>query len=107
MSSLDIAEPKGAALKRLHQLRQKHALQHEQDFDELGESIANIVDDALEDVQENQHWKDLVKKYKTKQAVFAQVYQDKFTDTYEIEPRANCKVRLSLHKSLLKHLQMT
>ncbi len=42
-------------------------------------SIANIVNDALEDVQENQHWKDLVKKYKTKQAVFAQVYQDKFT----------------------------
>jgi hypothetical protein len=82
---LDIEEPKGAALKRLTQLRQKHALQHEQDFDELGESIANIVNDALEDVQENQQWKDLAKKYKTKQAVFAQVYQDKFTDTYEID----------------------
>ncbi|MBO7705646.1 MAG: hypothetical protein J6S68_08445, partial [Acinetobacter sp.] len=82
---LDIEEPKGAALKRLQKLRQKHALQHEQDFDELGESIANIVNDALEDVQENQQWKDLAKKYKTKQAVFAQVYQDKFTDTYEID----------------------
>ncbi len=34
---MDVAEPKGAALKRLNQLRQKHALQHEQDFDELGE----------------------------------------------------------------------
>ena len=82
---MDVAEPKGVALKRLNQLRQKHALQHEQDFDELGESIANIVNDALEDVQENQHWKDLAKKYKTKQAVFAQVYQEKFTDTYEID----------------------
>ncbi|MGL6034905.1 MAG: hypothetical protein ACRC0N_07550, partial [Acinetobacter johnsonii] len=82
---MDVAEPKGAALKRLTQLRQKHALQHEQDFDELGESIANIVNDALKDVQENQQWKDLAKKYKTKQAVFAQVYQDKFTDTYEID----------------------
>ena len=82
---MDVAEPKGVALKRLNQLRQKHALQHEQDFDELGESIANIVNDALEDVQENQQWKDLAKKYKTKQAVFAQVYQDKFTDTYEID----------------------
>lgn len=82
---MDVAEPKGAALKRLTQLRQKHALQHKQEFDELGESIANIVNDALENVQENQHWKDLAKKYKTKQAVFAQVYQDKFTDTYEID----------------------
>ncbi|PZO93898.1 MAG: hypothetical protein DI631_05525 [Acinetobacter johnsonii] len=82
---MDVAEPKGAALKRLTQLRQKHALQHKQDFDELGESIANIVNDALENVQENQHWKDLAKKYKTKQAVFAQVYQEKFTDTYEID----------------------
>ena len=82
---MDIAEPKGAALKRLNQLRQKHALQYEQDFDELGERVANIVEDALDEAQESQQWKDLVKKYKTKQALFAHVYQDKFTDTYEID----------------------
>ncbi len=94
---MDVAEPKGAALKRLTQLRQKHALQHEQDFDELGESIANIVNDALEDVQENQQWKDLAKKYKTKQAVFAQVYQDKFTDTYEIDQEQTAYLTQSAH----------
>ena len=82
---MDVAEPKGAALKRLTQLRQKHALQHEQDFDELGESITNIVNDALENVQENQHWKDLAKKYKTKQAVFAQVYAG-LLEEFLVEP---------------------
>lgn len=89
---MDVAEPKGAALKRLTQLRQKHALQHEQDFDELGESIANIVNDALEDVQENQQWKNLVKKYKTKQAVFAQVYQDEFKDMYSVDSEQTVKL---------------
>ena len=83
---MDIAEPKGSALKRLNQLRQKHVLQHQQDFDELGERVANIVEDALDEAQESQQWKDLVKKYKTKQALFAHVYQEKFTDSYEIEP---------------------
>ena len=89
---MDVAEPKGAALKRLTQLRQKHALQHEQDFDELGESIANIVNDALENVQENQQWKDLAKKYKTKQAVFAQVYQDEFKDMYSVDSEQTVKL---------------
>lgn len=89
---MDVAEPKGAVLKRLTQLRQKHALQHEQDFDELGESITNIVNDALEDAKENQHWKNLVKKYKTKQAVFAQVYQDEFKDMYSVDSEQTVKL---------------
>ena len=37
------------------------------------------------------------KKYKTKQAVFAQVYQDKFTDTYEIEPEQIAYLTQSAH----------
>lgn len=83
---LDIEEPKGVAAKRLNQLRQKHALLNSQDFDELGERVAGIVDDALEDAQKSQQWNDRIKKYKTKQAVFAQVYQEKFVDSYEVEP---------------------
>ena len=89
---LDIEEPKGAALKRLQKLRQKHALEQVQDFDALGKSVANIVDDALEDAKENQHWKNLVKKYKTKQAVFAQVYQDEFKDMYSVDSEQTVKL---------------
>lgn len=89
---LDIEEPKGAALKRLQKLRQKHALEQVQDFDALGKSLANIVDDALEDAKENQHWKNLVKKYKTKQAVFAQVYQDEFKDMYSVDSEQTVKL---------------
>ena len=89
---LDIEEPKGAGLKRLQKLRQKHALEQVQDFDALGKSVANIVDDALEDAKENQHWKNLVKKYKTKQAVFAQVYQDEFKDMYSVDSEQTVKL---------------
>lgn len=89
---LDIEEPKSAALKRLQKLRQKHALEQVQDFDALGKSVANIVDDALEDAKENQHWKNLVKKYKTKQAVFAQVYQDEFKDMYSVDSEQTVKL---------------
>lgn len=89
---LDIEEPKGAALKRLQKLRQKHALEQVQDFDALGKSVANIVDDAVEDAKENQHWKNLVKKYKTKQAVFAQVYQDEFKDMYSVDSEQTVKL---------------
>ncbi|WP_180118338.1 hypothetical protein [Acinetobacter sp. YH12096] len=80
-----LKEPTGNALKRLNQLRDKHALHRYQDFDDLGSSVNHYVQSGIGEYKAQVEWKQLQKTYKTDQAIFAHLYQQNFLASYELE----------------------
>ena len=79
-----LEEPKGKALTRLNNLKEKHKLLEPDQFDELGYSAARIVQEASEGAKEYQAWNKRIQQYKTPQAVFADYYIELFKDDYEL-----------------------
>lgn len=79
-----LEEPKGKALTRLNNLKEKHKLLDPDQFDELGYSAARIVQEASEGAKEYQAWNKRIQQYKTPQAVFADYYIELFKDDYEL-----------------------
>ena len=80
----DLEQPKGQALKRLNQLREKHALKSGHDFDGLGSTVNEYVQDGIADYKKQLEWNELKKKYRTEQAIFAQLYLQKYIDIYDV-----------------------
>ena len=80
-----LKEPTGQALKRLNQLRDKHALHRYQDFDDLGSSVNYYVQSGIGEYKGQAEWTQLKKTYKTKQAIFAHLYQKNFLENYELD----------------------
>ena len=80
-----LKEPTGQALKRLNQLRDKHALHRYQDFDDLGSSVNHYVQSGIGEYKGQAEWTQLKKTYKTKQAIFAHLYQKNFLENYELD----------------------
>ena len=81
----NLEQPKGNALKRLNQLREKHALKGDEDFDDLGSSVKHYMQEGIGKIKAQHEFKQLLKTYKTKQAVFAQLYQQKYLAMYDVE----------------------
>lgn len=81
----NLEQPKGNALKRLNQLREKHALKGDEDFDDLGSSVKHYMQEGIGKIKTQREFKQLLKTYKTKQAVFAQLYQQKYLAMYDVE----------------------
>ena len=81
----NLEQPKGNALKRLNQLREKHALKGDEDFDDLGSSVKYYMQEGIGKIKAQHEFKQLLKTYKTKQAVFAQLYQQKYLAMYDVE----------------------
>ncbi|OTG89635.1 hypothetical protein [Acinetobacter sp. ANC 3813] len=80
----DLSKPKGAALVRLNQLADKHQLKNSDSFASMGYAVKQIVDDATEDYLEQRDWTKHIKQHKTRQAVFAVYYAERFADEYEL-----------------------
>lgn len=81
----NLEQPKGNALKRLNQLREKHALKGDDDFEDLGSSVKHYMQEGIGEIKAQHEFKQLLKTYKTKQAVFAQLYQQKYLAMYDVE----------------------
>lgn len=81
----NLEQPKGNALKRLNQLREKHTLKGDDDFDDLGSSVKHYMQEGIGKIKAQHEFKQLLKTYKTKQAVFAQLYQQKYLAMYDVE----------------------
>lgn len=79
-----LEEPKGKALTRLNALKQKHKLLEPDQFDDLGYSVARIVQDASAGAEERQAWNKRMQQYKTPQALFAHYYAELFKDDYDL-----------------------
>ena len=81
----DLDKPKGNALKRLNQLREKHVLNTYEDFDDLGSTVRAYMQEGIREAKEKHEFNQLLKTYKTKQAIFAQLYQQKYLAMYDLE----------------------
>ena len=72
-------------MKRLNQLREKHALKGDDDFEDLGSSVKHYMQEGIGKIKAQHEFKQLLKTYKTKQAVFAQLYQQKYLAMYDVK----------------------
>jgi len=78
--------PKGQVLKQIEVLKKKHHLEDDHQYDdELGNSIDTIVVGALKSKQSVLEIQNMLKKYKTTEAVFAQYYMQKFEAENDVE----------------------
>lgn len=85
-SDEEIYNPKGQALKQIQALQKKHHLEDDHQYDDgLGNAVDEIVAKVWKDKQSVLEIQNLVKKYKTTEAVFAQYYMQKFEAENEIE----------------------
>lgn len=85
-SDEEIYNPKGQALKQIQALQKKHHLEDDHQYDDgLGNAVDEIVTKIWKDKQSVLEIQNLVKKYKTTEAVFAQYYMQKFEAENEIE----------------------
>lgn len=81
-----IYNPKGQTLKQIQALQKKHHLEDDHQYDDgLGNAVDEIVAKVWKDKQSVLEIQNLVKKYKTTEAVFAQYYMQKFEAENEIE----------------------
>ena len=81
-----IYNPKGQALKQIQALQKKHHLEDDHQYDDgLGNAVDEIVAKIWKDKQSVLEIQNLVKKYKTTEAVFVQYYMQKFEAENEIE----------------------
>ncbi len=90
-SDEEIYNPTGKMLKQIEGFKKKHHLEDDHQYDdELGNAIDSIVAKAMTSKQDIVKIQDLVKKYKTAEAVFAHYYMQQFEldNTVEKEQRA-------------------
>lgn len=85
-SDEDIYNPKGQALKQIEALQKKHHLEEDEQFDhDLGNDVDDIVTSAMAAQKSVNEMQQLVKKYKTTEAVFAYYYTQKFEEENGVE----------------------
>lgn len=81
-----VYNPKGEALKQIEALKKKHHLEDDRQYDDtLGNSVNNIVTDAMKSKQNVLDIQKLQKQYKTTEAVFAQYYTQQFEAENKVE----------------------
>ncbi|WP_372403937.1 hypothetical protein ACDW34_02365 [Acinetobacter piscicola] len=85
-SDEDIYNPKGQALKHIEALKKKHHLEEDEQFDhDLGNDVDDIVVAAMTAQKSVIEMQQLLKKYKTTEAVFAHYYAEKFEQENGLE----------------------
>ncbi|MEG0483400.1 MAG: hypothetical protein RR569_09865 [Acinetobacter sp.] len=81
-----VYNPKGNAFKHIEALQKKHHLEDDHQYDDtLGNSVNNIVTDAMKAKQNVLDIQKLQKQYKTTEAVFAQYYTQQFEAENKVE----------------------
>lgn len=97
-SDEDIYNPKGQALKHIEALKKKHHLEADEQFDhDLGNDVDDLVVAAITAQKSVTEMQQLLKKYKTTEAVFAHYYAQKFEEENDLDAEQQAEFKKTVN----------
>lgn len=97
-SDEDIYNPKGQALKHIEALKKKHHLEADEQFDhDLGNDVDDLVVAAITAQKSVTEIQQVLKKYKTTEAVFAHYYAQKFEEENDLDAEQQAEFKKTVN----------